>query len=259
MVPSPLYAVSPLLSVTVGSTVAMLTVDKNRPEQLTVYSLNPLILPAVVTFCGQAVCEIAANPEARGTSPNFVSRYAKFLPRGFPIAIMNIIDTLESIGWFQGFQNEYRERVVHDLSKSLESSAETSYLAFALFRFDPECIEGEWPDPRSYGGVIRQFASSSNGHFAPESITDHRNPPRTRNIGFQLAGLEWRTKVKASDDWFHPKVFDLINAALGKANTRKRFFMLPPIDQIAYVVLVEPAVYAAAENALLIPRGKNFA
>lgn len=132
--------------------------------------------------------------------------------------------------------------------------------ALAASAFDMDVIEGVGPDdPCSYYSILEQLAEESYGLFKPDEILDDLDEEaRTATVIFVHNGERYAGRVPWENDWFDPRILELVNQALEDAGHEQRYLLLPSNSSVARLALVSPDVYAEALERELIPPDDFF-
>ncbi len=169
-------------------------------------------------------------------------------------------NALVETGWLSAIpeddHDDMRERV---LAAHANDKNFTCY-ALAVTSFDMECIERVGPDePNSYHGVLTQLGEDSYGAFAPSAIVDALDKKEgVATITFVHDEQTFAGELPYENEWFDPRIIDLINDALELSGEGVRFYPLPFSDHIARLVLIPEVVWRRANEANLIPAGDYF-
>ena len=166
-----------------------------------------------------------------------------------------IIETLESIGWFSNYQRSEKEDLQIKLINAFAKDPSSAFFTLAVFSFDVECIDGRG----DYENIIESLAKSSFGKFNPQNVKDDFDfEKKVAMVSFIYQGKEYSVNVSIEDDWFQFEVIDLINQSLREADYKEQFLSLPARDQSAELVFVSNEIYAVAVSEKIIPEGDVY-
>ena len=159
-------------------------------------------------------------------------------------------DKLTEIGWINEIPDEDLDELKEDAEAIFEREPTQAIYALSVFTFDPYCI-GEADD---YVDVIEVFSEGSRGLFQPENIlVEEDEEEGTYSVSFDHGGENFNCEVFSDDDYMDEQVHNLINDALEDSDVDQRFFLLPPLNDMAYLVLVSADVFDRALEAGLLP------
>jgi len=157
----------------------------------------------------------------------------KIIPN-FPFETLDeLVQFLESIGWFDYFTVENRKGYIEEMASSFESlrdycaSSDQSMILY-LFPgcFDPECIDTEG----DYTEVLMHIEEASFGlvkfkHVQEKWVASNRKAGRENvTLSFELDGKIFSTVFERTADWVAEEFIEFVAEALGNC--------APPLDQI---------------------------
>lgn len=160
-----------------------------------------------------------------------------------------VLDGLAEVGWLDQLPEAKRASLPDELRQWHERNPEWAYLALATGGFDAEMIE----DDDSYPSVLDSYREASGGAFDPQNVESTAEYDDVATVAFDLSGRRFEVELPFEDDYVSEEFEPFLNQALGKCGIERRFFTLPAIDQICYVVFVTPKVYNLARRKGIIP------
>lgn len=162
-------------------------------------------------------------------------------------------------GWVDS-DPRHRDVLRHAVHAAHTEDRATTLFALAVSTFDMEVIEGVGPeDPCSYHSILEQLAEESHGLFAPDEILDDLDEDsRTATVIFIHDGERYAARVPWENDWFDPRILELVNDALDAAGVEQRYHLLPATSSIAHLALVAPQVFEEARRRDLVPPDDFF-
>jgi len=162
-------------------------------------------------------------------------------------------DAALSIGWF-----EYSSLTYETVLERLTEMDDKIFSVFSLseMEFDSEGFESAG----AYQSVVAELLRLTEHMKDAEIACEFDDETESIKISIQGERGRYIYFTDENDDWFDGKVIDsfLNETVLPGEGLELRFFVLPPCDQMAYVVFVPRPMYEEAVSRGLIPAEEGY-